>query len=271
MTDALQHLDAAMAELKRARSAVAKKRSKQVTAAEELDYLKSIAYAWFQNHRKCVMEYADDTALANADAAFKIILNSTGRYAARATYRRALADATAAVRDLRSLVATAPAVCRDSEPDDPPPFDSLAADPKMQAILARRWNECLRCLSADAHLAATVMMGGLLEALFVARVNRIQDKSPVFKANSAPRDHATGKTLQLKDWTLRAYIDVAYELGWITQSGKDIGAVLRDYRNYVHPQKEYSRGVTLGEHDSRMFWEITKSLSRQVLSSLTTL
>ena len=74
------------------------------------------------------------------------------------------------------------------------------------------------------------------------------------------------KPLDLGEWTLRPYIDVAFELGWISKSGKDVAAVLRDYRNYVHPEKERSHGVVLTEGDSAMFWEVTKSLVRQLLS-----
>ena len=36
----------------------------------------------------------------------------------------------------------------------------------MRGILGRRWEECRKCIAADAPLAAVVMMGGLLEALF---------------------------------------------------------------------------------------------------------
>jgi hypothetical protein len=112
------------------------------------------------------------------------------------------------------------------------------------------------------------MMGGLLEALFVARANAMTDKGPLFRATATPVDTKTKKPLQLKEWTLRPYIDVAHELGWITRSGKDIAVVLRDYRNLVHPEKQRSLGIELNDHDSRMFWEITKSLSRQLLTSV---
>ena len=123
-------------------------------------------------------------------------------------------------------------------------------------------------MTSGAHLAATVMMGGLLEALFVARANALADKSPLFKAKATPLDSKTKHPIALKDWTLRPYIDVGHELGWITKSGKDIAAVLRDYRNLVHPEKQRALGVTLGNHDSGLFWEITKSLSRQLLGSI---
>jgi hypothetical protein len=63
---------------------------------------------------------------------------------------------------------------------------------------------------------------------------------------------------------------VAAELGWISRSGKDVAAVLRDYRNYIHPEKERAHGVTLNDDDVGMFWEVTKSLARQLLASVST-
>jgi hypothetical protein len=114
------------------------------------------------------------------------------------------------------------------------------------------------------------MMGGFLEALFVARANQMADKAPLFRAKASPIDHKSKKPLPLSDWTLRHYVDVAYELGWISRSGKDVAAVLRDYRNYVHPEKQRAHGVTLNAHDSSMFWEVTKSLAQQLLGTGTT-
>jgi hypothetical protein len=138
----------------------------------------------------------------------------------------------------------------------------------MKAILERRWHECQKCLRAGAALAATVMMGGLLEALFVARANLMANKTPLFRAKTTPIDSKTRKPLALPDWTLRPYIDVGAELGWISRSGKDVAAVLRDYRNYIHPEKERTHVVNLNDNDSDMFWGVTKSLVRQLLSSV---
>jgi hypothetical protein len=86
--------------------------------------------------------------------------------------------------------------------DNPPDFSRLEIDSRLQDILRNRWLECLKCIEANAPLAATVMMGGLLEALLLARVNHEKDRTYVFKAKAAPRDRSTGKTLELKKWGL---------------------------------------------------------------------
>lgn len=109
------------------------------------------------------------------------------------------------------------------------------------------------------------MMGGLLEGLLLARVNREPNQQPIRTAKAAPKDRKTGTPLPLKDWTLKDFIDVAHELRWVTVSAKDVSIVLRDYRNYIHPQKELSHGVTLQSEDASVLWEVAKSISKQLL------
>jgi hypothetical protein len=135
----------------------------------------------------------------------------------------------------------------------------------MQAILENRWNECLKCISAEATLAATVMMGGLLEALFLAKINLLIDKTPVFTSPKAPQDPKTKATKTLKEWGLKDYIEVSEGLGWITLSAKGVSKVICDYRNYVHPYKELSHNVTLSVDDIHLFWDISKRLVKQII------
>lgn len=266
MDAAFDIVDRALAEVESARRRLAGGRSKQVTQVEVVDYLKAVVYSWFRSHRPLIENRLPQTSLASIDGPLQRILDGTTRASARSTYLAAINEAKTALVTLRSnaLTSAGPALGRQSEPA--PDFSPLAVDTAMQDILVRRWEECQRCIRAEAHLAATVMMGGFLEALFVARANRLHDKSPLFRAKATPIDNRTKKPLPLPEWTLRPYIDVAQELGWISRSGKEVAAVLRDYRNYVHPEKERSHGVHLNAHDSSMFWQVTKSLTQQLLS-----
>ncbi len=259
--------DEAIGQLDRARQQIGRRKSLQVTAADELDYVRSVAYAWFNTHRKVLQEKATHVDLGAVDIAYKALLEATGKAASRATYVKEIRLARQCLIEARSdlLVTSTPDV---KSEETIPAFSSLASDPEMQNILVRRWQETQRCLNAGAHLAATVMMGGLLEALFVARANRLKDKSALFNAEATPIDGKTKKPIPLPDWTLRPYIDVGHELGWITKSGKEVAAVLRDYRNYIHPEKERAHGIVLGVDDSSMFWEVTKSLVRQLLTGV---
>jgi hypothetical protein len=192
------------------------------------------------------------------------MLNASERAGSRSKYLESIKSLHAELLDIRSKqMAAASKVVATS--DVPPSFATLIPDAKMQGILERRWAECVLCLHAPAPMAATVMMGGLLEGLLLARVNRESNQQRVFTANNSPKDRKTNNPLPLKDWGLKDYIAVAHELKWITVSAKDVGVVLRDYRNYIHPQKELSHGITLVSDDAGILWEVAKSISKQLL------
>jgi hypothetical protein len=94
----------------------------------------------------------------------------------------------------------------------------------------------------------------------------VSDKSKLFKATATPVDQKTKKPLDLRQWMLGPYIDVGHELKWISSSAKNVALILRDYRNYIHPEKERAHGVALSSDDAAMFWEVTKTLSRELLA-----
>ena len=264
MADLHSHIEGAIVELDRARKVLSKVKAPQIRNAEHRDFLKATALSWFRNRRTFLAAAVRQEVLAAIDEPYRAILDATDRNSAKSTYVTAVGRAKAALMAARTdtLVATPTSRTGDAAPG----FTPLAADAQMQTILTRRWEECTRCLHADAPLAATVMMGGLLEALFVSRANKLSNKIPLFRSKAAPIDPKTKKPLDLRQWTLAPYIDVGHDLGWISRSAKDIAVILRDYRNYVHPEKERAHGVTLSADDASMLWEVTKTLSKELLA-----
>lgn len=271
MPDPVASVDDAMRALEHLRGRLRRNTSAQVRSRGELDLIEATAYAWFQTHRVDLQGLRQSDRLEVVDDGFRTLLQYAGRATAREKYKAQGKILRASLVDLRSHILDPAVFGPDGDDDDfsqpPPDFATLVPDPAMQAILNRRWEETKTCLRADAHLAATVMMGSLLEALLLARINRMPNLRKVFTALAAPKDRQ-GKTKPLGDWTLRHYIEVGHELGWVSQSGKDVGAVLRDYRNYIHPHKELSHGVSLSGEDTSMFWKIFTSLAGQVLGSV---
>lgn len=264
MQDMHDHIEGAIAELVRARKFLDRIRVSQIRNAEQRDLLKATALSWFRTHRIPLSSALSIEVLAAVDAPYRVILNATDRSSVKGTYVSALNQAKDVLVEARNDVLAAAPTARTG--DAPPAFGPLAMDPQMQAILARRWEECTRCLQGGAPLAATVMMGGLLEALFVSRANKLSDKVVLFRSKAAPIDAKTKKHLDLRQWTLAPYIDVGHDLGWISRSAKDVAAILRDYRNYIHPEKERAHGVTLSVDDAAMLWEVTKRLCKELLA-----
>lgn len=261
MNEADEALYQAIEEAERTRSATRKKPLPQVRGSER-DAIRATALTWFKSHRPKLVTTCSADDLQPIDEMYQGIVEASHKSAARAGYLNALRKIHDSLIQLRSGNVVKLAVSNTT--DAPPDFSKLIPDTAMKAILEKRWDECVICISCGAPLAATVMIGGLLEGLLLARVNRENDKAPIFMAAAAPKDRL-GKTLPLKDWTLQDYIGVAHELKWITVAAKDVGVVLRDYRNYIHPQKELSHGVSLTTPDAVILWEIGKSISRQLL------
>jgi len=261
MNDADEAIYQAIKEAERIRSVTRKKSLPQVRGSER-DVIRATALTWFQSHRPKIVAVFSSADLQLVDEMYQKILEASHKNAARSGYVVTLKDICDSLVHLRAanVVKLAAATTTDAAPD----FSKLISDAAMQGILQKRWTECVICISYGAPLAATVMIGGLLEGLLLARVNRENNKKPIFTAAASPKDRQN-QPLGLKDWTLQDYIGVAHELKWITVAAKDVGVVLRDYRNYIHPQKELSHGVSLTTPDAVILWEIGKSISRQLL------
>jgi hypothetical protein len=270
VTDGQRTIESAIAEADSLRKVLKCYSSNQVTSEDEKQIIKATAHAWFNNHRAVVALFLGEDPLKVVDDLQRLLLTCAARATLRSKYfatikeiRKKLGALQADHVVLLSKPAT-PVAAPAATTDSPPQFSPLISDPKMQVILQKRWQECVICVKSGAPLAATVMMGGVLEGLLLAKIVQLPNMGPVFTAVAAPRDK-NGKTLQLKDWGLKNYIDVAHELGWITTTAKDIGEVLRDYRNYIHPQKELSHGISLGPGDADMLWNIAKSITLKIL------
>lgn len=263
--DAQGALNAACEQVPRVRKTLKKGKSRQVWSQDECGLAMATALAWFNDQLPVIVRSVGDIECNEVNGYFRELMAYADKGTSRSKYDTLLKDLTAALTKLRadfiSGLIQPPALHSD---DLAPDFSGLTADAKMQEILKVRWDECVKCVVAEAPLAATVMMGGMLESLLLARVNAEVDKSKIFKCPQIPIDRKINKQIQIQEWMLRTFIDVAHYMGWISQSAKDIGEVLRDYRNYIHPQKQYSHNVELGGGDATLFWQLTKSIARQL-------
>jgi hypothetical protein len=267
MTEAILALDAGIHDIDRLIHLLKKNRSQaQVRSSDERTLAKATVITWFNNHKPRVASLVSEEDIAPVDAEYTSVLELAERAGSRIKY-------LAILRDLREDLVRLRSDCLSSKPggvktvDQPPDFSPLISNSVMREILIARWLECTLCLEAKAALAATVMMGGLLEAVLLARVNVEPDKAPIFTARSVPKDDH-GKAKQLKEWMLSDYIRVVHEMKWISVPVRDVGEVLRDYRNYIHPYKQLSHALHLTPDDAGLFWEVTKNITRQIIGSV---
>jgi len=262
--DHFSHVDDALKAVETARKVNRKGKSKQVQGGEERDHMRTVASVWFKRFRPAILPHVAEEIVATVDEPLRRVWDATAKNAARTTYKTALDESRKSLLQLRKEMPVAASATSVPDSDDAPPnFSALATQQEMQDVMTRRWHECATCLNAGANLAAVVMMGGLIESLFVSKANHLPDKSVLSKAKRAPQKK--GKPIPFQVWTLNHYIEVGHELGWIGDIAKSVSGSLRDYRNFVHPQAELSRGHTIESQDASLLWAVTKAVVRELL------
>jgi hypothetical protein len=121
-------------------------------------------------------------------------------------------------------------------PLPPPDFLKLSIEPGLGEILSDRWEQAQKCLDAGACLAATILMGSILEGMILAVLQKFPKEANMSKA--APLDTKTGKVKYFAEWSLSDMINVAHDVGWLDLDVKKFSHALREFRNLIHPYEQ---------------------------------
>ena len=263
-------LNEAIREIDKLRKHLNKKRgAKQITASADCDLIRAYSLAWTNNHKSQVQDVLSAEQFAQTDALYEKLHTATYRATSRVAYLGLLKGLREELLQLQRQALVKPNPLSGLRIPD---FSKLVQNAEMAGLIQRRAHEVVETLD-KASLAASIMMGALLEALFLARINVLPEKRPLFSLKSTPRDKS-GKARELKDWGLNDFIEVSHEMGWIRKPLKDISTVLRDYRNVIHPVKELAlmmelkTEVLVNEADAKMFWRVFCELSEQIAASV---
>lgn len=121
-------------------------------------------------------------------------------------------------------------------------FSQISVAEETARHLERLWDEAATCHAAGTSLATVFTLGSLLEGALQA------------KCQAAGVSDAAGMSLS-------QLIDLATERGWLHQTRSRFGDVLRNYRNYVHPDKALREGHTIDQGAASICWQVvTESL-----------
>ena len=259
---AYHNLISAITEIKKLRALLKRSHQVQIRNHIEKDYIKAIIFSWYKNHKPALMTLISVDKLNEMDSIFQTITKLSEKNPSRKKINNLLKTLSS------KLIENKPFVLESSPTkafQKLPNFSTLIPDERMQYILKNRWIEVEKCLSINASLSAVVVMGGMLEGLLMAKVNAYPNKDRLFKCTAVPTDKNTGKKKPLNKWALKTYIDVAHEMCWIGKATRDVGEVLRDYRNLIHPQKERTHGVHISSSDARIFWSLVTAITNELL------
>ncbi|MFA6171692.1 MAG: hypothetical protein WCW77_01150 [Patescibacteria group bacterium] len=268
MHENISFIDKAIIELESLKKILNKKKIDQVNSIDEKDLIKATSYSWIKFYQpKLSIFFNDSTDISKIHDSYCRLLDFSDKRTKRAIYKNIINKLKNDLIKLRSIIIkkiiSGEIVYNDSSVM--PDFSILISDKAMISIIQKRWAEIENCLKCEAPLASTVMMGGLIESVLIAKINKFDDKSVLFKQKSTPKDYKTNRPKQLGEWMLKDYIDVLSEIKVITKPSADFSRLIRDYRNYIHPEKELRMGESIVIGDAKLFWTTTTNLIKQIL------
>jgi len=144
---------------------------------------------------------------------------------------------------------------------------SLGLDAAVTKVLTQRIEEIGKCSKAGANLSVVFMCGSVLEGVLLG----VASKDPrIFnQAQQSPKDRE-GKVLQLHNWRLEAYINVAHELGLLDEDVKKFSHALRDFRNYIHPYQQMASKFNPDSNTAAICVQVLKAAISQLSRKLGT-
>ncbi|MBF6240884.1 hypothetical protein IU474_27940 [Nocardia otitidiscaviarum] len=113
---------------------------------------------------------------------------------------------------------------------------ALVQDATFGAQLQSRLQDAHICVNAGAHMAATIMLGSLLEGVLydVART----------RLGTSVSDH------------LERLINLAHEHAWIARDVVDYAHVLRRHRNLIHPRRQWVDSYQPDADSAQIAWNV---------------
>ena len=261
--------DSAIQEIDKLKKHLAKQRVLQIRSVADCELIRAYSLAWSHTHRANALNLISSEQISKADSLYAKLSIATYKATGKTVYLSLLKE----IRVELLLVQGQSFVSNNINTDlKIPNISKLVQNPEMASILHRRMQEVLDAIN-KSPLTATIMMGAVLEALFLARINILSDKKALFALKATPKDK-NGKQRELKEWGLNDFMEISHEIGWIRKPLKDISAVLRDYRNIIHPVKELSlmremkTDILVNDSDAKMFWRVFFELSEQISKSV---
>jgi hypothetical protein len=148
------------------------------------------------------------------------------------------------------------------KPLQPPDFTNLHLEPGLGEILSDRWDQIQKCMHSEAYLAATILMGSMLEGMLFAIIQKYPEDAN--KSKSSPKDSDTGKVKLFQRWTLSEMINVAHELDWIDLDVKKFSHSLREFRNLIHPYQQLVEETYPDEDTSGISWLVVQAAANDL-------
>ena len=144
-----------------------------------------------------------------------------------------------------------------------PNIQDLPVDNDVAEIIQDRLKEAQKCQEMGAYLSFIVLCGSILEAVLIGA--RQKDQEKFNRSAKAPK--AKGKIKEFRYWHLGDLIDVASDIKLLNTDVEEFSHGLRDFRNYIHPDKQLQAGFKPDKYTAKICLEVLKAALADVSSA----
>ena len=126
-------------------------------------------------------------------------------------------------------------------------LEDLALNENIELLVKQRIEEIYKCIENNIALGAIFLIGSTLEGLLLDLAYKYSDKFKNAKA---------GIEKDFEYWNLEKLITVSCELNFIDKDVNDISHNLRNYRNYIHPNKQIKEKFNPDIDTAKIFLQV---------------
>ena len=136
-----------------------------------------------------------------------------------------------------------------------PNLQKLPVAPDVAEIIQDRLKEAQACLCVGAYLSVIILYGSILEAVLLGAA--LKDPEEFNRSAKAPKRRDKPKVFQ--DWTLLEFINVGCDLELLKPDVREFSQGLREFRNYIHPNKQLKSDFKPDEFTAKICFQVLKA------------
>lgn len=125
----------------------------------------------------------------------------------------------------------------------------LIADERTVDVLLKRVAEARICEQGGAHTLAVIGIGSVVEGMLLALL--LERDSDAQEDRFVDRE---GRLVRNKRPGMEMLIDTVHAKGWIQLDAKKFMHEVRDFRNFIHPRKEFAEQPDFDGDSVRLCW-----------------
>lgn len=136
-------------------------------------------------------------------------------------------------------------------------LEKINIDSTIKTIIEARMDEIGKCIEAEIWLSAVILCGSCLEGILLGVAS--MNPKEFNQSSVSPKDSKTCKVKPLPCWSLSDFINVAHNINFLGLDVKKFSHALRDFRNYIHPYEQLSKGFNPDKYTALISWQVLQA------------